>query len=70
MELGKEELISCCHIDSGYDISISQREEGWQVSAMPKQKFHPSGELMLTAGGDIHLYYDPYGVLRHVYRGQ
>lgn len=86
LELAKEEFAVCCGIAGpGYDISVSGDAEGWQVSAMPvysdgapterKDGEAPSideieGTTILTAGGDVHLLYDPFGALLHVYRGQ
>ena len=86
LELAKKELIACCGIEGpGYDISVSEDEEGWNVSAMPVHPSHAppkreggeaasihdvEGTTVLLAGGDVQLVYDPYGALVRVFRGQ
>jgi len=86
LELAKKELIACCGIEGpGYDISVSEDEEGWNVSAMPVHPSHAppkreggeaasihdvEGTTVLVAGGDVQLVYDPYGALVRVFRGQ
>src|SRR6478735_6080036 len=75
LELAKKELIACCGIEGpGYDIAVSEDEEGWYVSAMPVHPSHAppkreggeaasihdvEGTTVLVAGGDVQLVYDP-----------
>jgi hypothetical protein len=72
LDLAKKELVECCGIAGpGYDISVSGNGEGWRVSAMPAHSYDEvEGTTILTAGGDVYLSYDAYGVLLHVFRGQ
>ena len=86
LELAKKELIVCCGVEGpGYDISVSEGDEGWNVSAMPVHPTHApprreggeaasiedvEGTTVLTAGGDVQLVYDPNGALLGAFRGQ